>query len=98
MVEPEVVRREDGSWLVDGRLPVDEFKELFRLASLPDESRGHYQTLGGFVMAYLGRIPSAADSFDWGGMHFEVMDMDGFRVDKVLVAPIDDSPKQQDKR
>lgn len=98
VVEPEVVQREDGSWLVDGKLPVDEFKELFRLASLPDESRGHYQTLGGFVMSYLGRIPSAADSFDWGGMHFEVMDMDGFRVDKVLVALIDDSPKHQDKR
>jgi putative hemolysin len=59
VVEAEVVQREDGSWLVDGRLPVDEFKELFRLPSLPDESRGYYQTLGGFVMSYLGRIPSA---------------------------------------
>ena len=88
MVEPEVVQREDGSWLVDGRLPVDEFKELFRLPSLPDESRGYYQTLGGFVMSYLGRIPSAADNFDWADLHFEVMDMDGFRVDKVLIVPL----------
>jgi putative hemolysin len=87
VVEPEVVQREDGSWLVDGRLPVDEFKELFRLSSLPDESRGYYQTLGGFVMSYLGRIPAATDHFDWAGMHFEVMDMDGFRVDKVLIIP-----------
>jgi putative hemolysin len=92
LVEPEIVQREDGSWLVDGRLPVDEFKELFRLSGLPDESRGHYQTLGGFVMSYLGRIPTAADSFDWSGLHFEVMDMDGYRVDKVLIVilPKDD--------
>jgi putative hemolysin len=88
VVEAEVVQREDGSWLVDGRLPVDEFKELFRLPSLPDESRGYYQTLGGFVMSYLGRIPSAADNFDWADLHFEVMDMDGFRVDKVLIVPL----------
>jgi putative hemolysin len=92
LVEPEIVQREDGSWLVDGRLPVDEFKELFRLSGLPDESRGHYQTLGGFVMSYLGRIPTAADNFDWAGLHFEVMDMDGYRVDKVLIVilPKDD--------
>ena len=88
LVEPEIVQREDGSWLVDGRLPVDELKELFRLPSLPDESRGYYQTLGGFVMSYLGRIPTAADSFDWSGLHFEVMDMDGYRVDKVLIVPL----------
>jgi putative hemolysin len=97
VVEPEVVRREDGSWLVDGKLPVDEFKELFRLSSLPDESRGYYQTLGGFVMSYLGRIPSATDHFEWGGLRFEVMDMDGFRVDKVLVVAAGDPTAGQDK-
>jgi putative hemolysin len=88
LVEPEVVQREDGSWLVDGRFPVDEFKELFRLKWLPEEERGYYQTLGGFVMSYLGRIPSASDHFEWSGLHFEVVDMDGFRVDKVLVLPL----------
>jgi putative hemolysin len=88
VVEPEIVQREDGSWLVDGRLPVDEFKGIFRLSSLPDEGRGYYQTLGGFVMSYLGRIPTAADNFDWAGLHFEVMDMDGYRVDKVLIIPL----------
>ena len=97
VVEPEVVQREDGSWLVDGRLPVDEFKELFRISSLPDESRGYYQTLGGFVMSYLGRIPTAADNFDWAGMHFEVMDMDGFRVDKVLIVPTGDATSRKAK-
>jgi len=97
LVEPEVVQREDGSWLVDGRLPVDEFKELFRLSSLPGEGRGYYQTLGGFVMSYLGRIPTAADNFDWAGLHFEVMDMDGFRVDKVLIVSTGETTSRKAK-
>jgi len=84
--EPEVVQREDGSWLVDGMLPIDEFKELFDLEMLPDEERSGYQTLGGFVMSQLGRIPQAGDHFEWQALHFEVMDMDERRVDKVLVA------------
>jgi putative hemolysin len=86
-VEPQAVQREDGSWLIDGMLPVDEFKEMFSLSSLPGEDRGDYQTLGGFVMMHMARVPSTADHFDWGGLHFEVMDMDGNRVDKVLVTP-----------
>jgi magnesium and cobalt exporter, CNNM family len=96
IVEPEVVQREDGSWLIDGRLPVDEFKEFFHLHNLPEEDRGYYQTVGGFVMSYLGRIPTAADHFEWSQWHFEVVDMDGFRVDKVLLVPLDhggDEPK-----
>ena len=83
----EAVQRKDGSWLLDGMLPVDEFKDIFRLNDLPGEGRGHYETMSGFVMTYLGRIPSEGDAFDWAGMHFEVLDMDGFRVDKVLVVP-----------
>lgn len=99
-VEPEVVQRDDGSWLVDGRLPIDEFKEIFRLrTTLPQEGRGYYQTVGGFIMTYLGRIPTAADHFDWSGYHFEVMDMDGFRVDKVLVIPLEgEKPRDQSER
>ncbi|MEW5869439.1 MAG: hemolysin family protein [Chloroflexota bacterium] len=81
--EAEIVQREDGSWLLDGMLPADEFKELFRLAKLPDERS--YQTLGGFVVNYLGQIPTSGDHFEWGELRFEVMDMDGLRVDKVLV-------------
>lgn len=86
--EPQFVQREDGSWLVDGLVPMDEFKGHFRLRDLPDEEEGMYQTLGGFVMMRLGRIPSAGDHFDWHGLRFEVVDMDGYRVDKVLVAPV----------
>jgi len=85
--EPEIVRRDDGSWLVDGLLPVDEFKEIFRLDRLPNEDRGYYQTVSGFVMETLGRIPKAGDHFDWSGLRIEVIDMDGFRVDKVMVIP-----------
>lgn len=85
--EPQAVQREDGSWLLDGMLPVDEFWEIFDLTQLSGEHRGNYQTLGGFVITHLGRIPAAADHFEWEGMRFEVMDMDGNRVDKVLVMP-----------
>jgi putative hemolysin len=82
------VQREDGSWLLDGMLPIDELKETLAIAKLPDEERGSYQTLGGFVMTHMGRIPSPAEYFDWEGLRFEVMDMDGHRVDKVLVTPL----------
>lgn len=88
-VEPEVVQRDDGSWLVDGRLPVDEFKALFNLNDLPDEERGYYQTIGGFVMSQLGRVPESSDYFDWSMLRFEVVDMDGMRVDKILITTID---------
>jgi putative hemolysin len=67
-------------------LPVDEFKDHFDLDELPGEERGDYQTLGGFVMMHIGRIPAAADHFVWDGLRFEVVDMDGNRVDKVLVS------------
>ncbi|KJH70778.1 hemolysin family protein [Aliterella atlantica] len=85
--DPQAVQRDDGSWLLDGMLAVDEFFELFGVHEPQGEHRGSYQTLGGFVITHLGRIPNAADSFEWDGMRFEVMDMDGNRVDKVLVVP-----------
>jgi putative hemolysin len=92
--EPQAIQREDGSWLLDGMLPIYQFKELLNLEDqeLPGEQRGSYQTLGGFVVMYLGRIPMAADHFNWEMLRFEVMDMDGNRVDKVLVAPATDTP------
>ncbi|MFM5979734.1 MAG: hemolysin family protein [Sphaerospermopsis kisseleviana] len=85
--EPQAVQREDGSWLVDGMLPVEEFFELFDIEELAIEERGNFQTLGGLVITHLGRIPAAADYFEWENMRIEVMDMDGNRVDKVLVIP-----------
>ena len=84
--EPQATQRQDGSWLLDGMLEVDEFKELFNFDSLPHEDE--YETLSGFVMTSLGRVPQAADHFDWNGFRFEVVDMDGRRVDKVLVTTL----------
>jgi putative hemolysin len=83
--EPRSVQRPDGSWLLDGRFPLDEFGELFDLAELP---QGDYQTLAGLVVTQLGHIPRIAETFDLLGLHFEVVDMDGKRVDRVLVDPL----------
>jgi putative hemolysin len=88
--EPQVTQRQDGSWLLDGMLDVDEFKEIFKLGTLPNED--DYETLAGFVMASLGRIPHPTDQFEWEGLRFEVVDMDGRRVDKVLVTTLPARP------
>jgi putative hemolysin len=85
LTEPQAVQREDGSWLLDGMLPVDELKAIFDVPRLPGEETEEFQTLGGFVMLYLERIPMAGEHFEWGGLRFEILDMDGNRVDKVLV-------------
>ena len=81
--EPQATQRQDGSWLLDGMLAVDEFKEIFELNDLPHEDE--YETLSGFIMTSLGRLPQTADHFEWNNLRFEVIDMDGRRVDKVLV-------------
>ncbi|HHX65631.1 MAG TPA: HlyC/CorC family transporter [Chloroflexi bacterium] len=85
--EPQAVQRDDGTWLIDGMLPIDDLKELLDIEMLPEEDLGLYQTLAGFVTMQLEHIPSVADGFEWRGMRFEVVDMDGARVDKVLVVP-----------
>lgn len=89
---PQVVKREDGSWLLDGMLPIDELKELLNVRVLPEESSGDYETLAGFMLTELGRIPAPADHFEWNKFRFEVMDMDGRRIDKVLVQPLNNPP------
>lgn len=86
--EGEVTRREDGSWLVDGKVLADDLKEFLERDALPFEDENLYQTLGGLMMAFLDRIPRAGDHFDWSGFRFEVVDMDGHRVDKVLIRPL----------
>jgi putative hemolysin len=86
--EPMAVQREDGSWLIDGMYSVEDFFELFGIKQDPRHQRNNYQTLAGLVITHLGRIPTAADHFEWQDFRFEVMDMDGNRVDKVLVMPI----------
>lgn len=87
---PQAVQREDGSWLFDGMLPIDEFKDILHIRELPEEASGDYETLAGFVLIELGRVPIATDHFEWGTLRFEVVDMDGRRIDKVLVQPIKD--------
>jgi putative hemolysin len=84
--EEAIVRREDGSWLVDGLLAAEELKERLGLKELPREEEAEYQTVGGMVMDTLGRVPAEGDRFAWEGYSFEVLDMDGRRVDKVLAS------------
>jgi putative hemolysin len=85
------ITRADGSWLVDGSVAIEEVTSRLGLEGLPPEEVGAYHTLGGFVMARLGRVPQTADEVDWGGMRFEVVDMDGRRIDKVMVSKLPDS-------
>jgi putative hemolysin len=82
---PDIVQREDGTFLLDGLLPIDEFREIFDLPELPGEAKNYYETLGGFVMTSLGHIPSVGEHFELSTLRIEVVDMDGYRVDKVLV-------------
>ncbi len=88
--EPEIVRRGDGSWLVDGLMAIEDFKDALDLDALPSDAGRRYQTVGGLVMSQVAGVPSAGQSFTWRTLHFEVMDMDGRRVDKVLVTQIGD--------
>ncbi len=83
------VKRENGEWLMDGLIPVPELKDRLEIKDLPEEDRGRYNTLAGMVMLLLGRLPRTADSVSWGGWRFEVVDLDGKRVDKVLVQKIE---------
>jgi putative hemolysin len=86
--DPDAVRRSDGSWLVEGMMPLEEVEDLLDVEDLSGENGDDYQTLGGFVMGQLGRIPKAGDFFESGDWRYEVMDMDGHRVDKVLIASV----------
>ena len=88
LAEPQIMQRSDGSWLVDGTMPVDEFEETLQLEGLPEEESDIYQTVGGFVMTHLEKVPTTGDHFEWGGYRFEVVDMDEHRVDKILVMPL----------
>ena len=98
--EPMIVRRADGSWLFDGRLDLDAvLRSLDAEAILTDDDRHHYHTLGGLAMLALGRVPRTGDVFERGGHRFEIVDMDGNRVDRVLVSRIDrsaETPPQEE--
>ncbi len=83
---PQAVQREDGSWLVDGGMDLEDFKRLFSTGPLPGEEDEDFHTVGGFIVDRLGHIPVAAEWVEWNGWRFEVADMDRHRVDKVLLA------------
>ncbi len=78
------VQRDDGSWLLDGHIPVPELKDRLSLHTVPDEERGRYHTLSGMLMLLTGRLPRVADSVDWESWRLEIVDMDGKTIDKVL--------------
>jgi len=80
------VQREDGSWLLDGMIPVPELKDKLELKTVPEEDKGRYHTLSGLMMWLLGRLPQTADVAIWEGWRLEVVDLDGKRVDKVLAS------------
>lgn len=86
-----VVEREDGSWLFDGLIVIDQLKEILNISEMPGEDRSSYQTLSGFVMSQLGRIPKTGAKFQFENYEFEVVDMDARRVDRVLVTKLDES-------
>lgn len=87
------VQREDGSWLLDGHIPVPELKDRLKLDEVPDEERGRYHTLSGMMMLLTGRLPHIADKVSWEGWSFEIVDMDGRTIDKVLATrlPLDEA-------
>lgn len=92
-LDPEdawAVQREDGSWLLDGHIPVPELKDRLQLDSVPDEERGRYHTLSGMVMLLTGKLPNVTDTVQWEDWQFEVVDMDGKTIDKVLATRLPD--------
>lgn len=93
--EEEVVQRKDGSYLLDGMMGVDDFKELFDLDALPGE-HDSFETLAGFILLKIGSIPKEGDSLQWTNLNFEIIDMDGNRVDKVLVKVVEPEDNPDD--
>jgi putative hemolysin len=85
--DPAVVKRDDGSWLLDGMVGLDQLRDITGLAAVPQEEEADFHTLGGFMMSRINRVPTVGDKFTVDGWRFEVVDMDGRRVDRVLVVP-----------
>jgi putative hemolysin len=86
--EGPIHQRDAGSWLVDGTLPIEDLRATIEAIEIPEGEQGTYQTLAGLVMTRLGHVPRTGDRFTWGALRFEVVDMDGRRVDKVLIERI----------
>lgn len=94
-IEPEIIEREDGSYLVDGTFSIDDFKDFFEIDKLPDEEKHNYQSIGGFVMAHLAKIPEVSEKFEVAELSFEIMDMDGNRIDKILVTRLEKDNEEE---
>lgn len=82
------VQRADGSWFLDGLIPIPELQDRLGLKTVPEEGKGRYHTLGGLVMWLAGHLPQTGDVLTWGNWRFEVVDLDGKRIDKILATPI----------
>ncbi|KAB0602726.1 MAG: HlyC/CorC family transporter [Cupriavidus sp.] len=95
--EEWAVQRDDGSWLLDGLIPIPELKDRIGLRSVPEEDKERYHTLSGMLLLLLGRLPQTADSVQWADWKFEIIDMDGKRIDKVLASriPPEDGPEPE---
>ncbi|RZT31299.1 hemolysin family protein [Cupriavidus agavae] len=95
--EEWAVQRDDGSWLLDGLIPIHELKDRVGLRAVPEESKERYHTLSGMLLLLLGRLPTTADSVQWEDWKFEIIDMDGKRIDKVLASrvPPEDGPEAE---
>jgi putative hemolysin len=85
-----IARVDERSWSVDGTLVVDDLRDLLDLSGAPDDERGSYRTVGGLVMTRLGRVPAIGDTVEWAGLRVEVLDMEGRRIDRVLIHVLDD--------
>lgn len=96
--EASATQREDGSWLFDGLIAIQELEDTLELDTLPEGESGTYHTLSGMLMLLLGRIPRVADQIEWAGWRFEIVDMDGKRIDKVLAVRIDPALDETGKR
>lgn len=94
--DPLVVERDDGSLLVDGGLPVEELRELLGVGALPDEDEHDFHTAAGMLIAHFGRIPRVGEHFDWNGWRIEVVDLDGPRIDKLLLQRIAQDARHAD--
>ncbi|MGL5206605.1 MAG: hemolysin family protein [Acidaminococcaceae bacterium] len=86
--DKSIVKRDQNSWLIDGLLPIEDFKEFFDVDEMPGEDKDHFQTLGGFVTSFLGYMPKTGEKFEWADMRFEIVDMDRMRIDKVIVTKL----------
>lgn len=93
-LDVDVVQRADGSWLVDGGLSIQRLKSVIGMdGNLPGETGNEYRTVGGFILFYLEKIPQVSDSFEFGQWRFEIVDIDGIRIDKVWISPMPEAQK-----